>query len=862
MNPDELSQLKPGPSAVGGPRPRAGEEPRGGGTAAEQLKSRLYTKSGRSHGQSMQTLPGASMRSSGSKTSVGSKTSGGGGGGFGGTKRGGKSLRPRGMVGSRSVPALGGLLPGMSGTKGGGARGGARAGPPGSLLTNNFLPEGVPAPPQRANRGSLQTMEAPGSKTEFGSKTETSAAGAGGGDTTTTTAAAAYGGRLRRTDQTFTQMLQLDKATLREFLRGDFLYLKGDSDAVSVYDLHVVNHDEVTADGKSGMGGSYWTMSRAGLTQFFHSKPDAIGPDAQKDPEFTDLEIWERDFHIFNVIQGIRFFKQYPMWKSFRMWSKGMKRRKMQHGSRSLNQKLFLLNDTLRTSMSQLRRLCVDVSQLGLFTMPTKEKPIVMDGAGAAGSTDDGGSGGALAGIRGMSLGGGAKKDLWQPPTVEIFLKEQVKKRALLADWLIDFSDDVRALVRSACDQVLDAFLARNHIEADHPMTFTEKAALRTECRRLVKFVRLCDMLIRDTLLEVGIESTEALLEYLHPSVPSEVVTIVHEIEEPTKGKKKEREVKDFDEEGHRIYEDGTTSEDERDEEEKMEARARAAAHPCEVRLMLNTEMFVKTIETKSPKVSPNSSPRGEEQDPAAAAAAGAEAEAEAAAAEAEAEAAPEEKKEGDEAAAAAAAEGEGAAVEEEFNVVQLCESDLRLTITEGFLVEELLQCVDDAIRVLAVPEPIMTHEDLQPYIRGANAEGASASGGGDGGEEGGGVVPIDQQVQWSERFKGAKRSIQVSFRFVLVCSCLFLFVLVCFFPNHAHTRLSIRSIIPNFVYFFTISSHKLKVRSKRVMSTSPSFVLFSASLSKTRRLSLTSALRLLRRRSMRWRIRSSCTSR
>merc|ERR1711865_754642 len=104
------------------------------------------------------------------------------------------------------------------------------------------------------------------------------------------------------------------------------------------------------------------------------------------------------------------------------------------------------------------------------------------------------------------------------------------KKRALLADWLIDFSDDVRALVRSACDQVLDSFLARNHIEADHPMTFTEKAALRTECRRLVKFVCLCDMLIRDTLLEVGIESTEALLEYLHPSVKSNTVTIVHEI--------------------------------------------------------------------------------------------------------------------------------------------------------------------------------------------------------------------------------------------------------------------------------------------------------------------------------------------
>ena len=149
--------------------------------------------------------------------------------------------------------------------------------------------------------------------------------------------------------------------------------------------------------------------------------------------------------------------------------------------------RLFLLNNTLRTSMSQLRRLCVDVSQLGLFKMPTRDDPILK-------VDEDTKTSGAAAGtaatrrpsLGGLNLSGEKKKDNWQPPTVDEFLRAQVKKRALLADWLIDFSDDVRALVRSACDQVLDAFLARNHIEADHPMTFTEKAALRTECRRLV----------------------------------------------------------------------------------------------------------------------------------------------------------------------------------------------------------------------------------------------------------------------------------------------------------------------------------------------------------------------------------------
>mgnify|MGYP006089101487 CR=1 FL=1 len=672
MNVDDV---KPGPSALGGPRRK--DVPVRSGTAANALKNRLYTKSG--GGQSMQTLPG-------NRAAMGKR------GGAGRSKKGmvPRSLHRGGLRGSRSVPALGGV----------GQKGGMSSSTKsnfGGLMTNNFLPGVAENAPTAASSlklrappiGGMHSEQMEAEKTESSEKSEEVFETIDSKmNTTTTTTTTTTSGKKRRTDQTFTQMLQLDKATLREFLRGDFLYLKSDHDAVSVYDLHVVDHEEIVKDQKSGLPGSYWTMSRAGLTQFFHVVPDAIGPDAQKDPEFTDLEIWERDFHIFNVIQGIRFFQQYPMWKTFRTWSKGMRRRKMQNASRGLNQKLFLLNGTLRTSMSQLRRLCVDVSQLGLFTMPTRENPIQIDDGNNNAEDNASATGSTLASL---SMGTDKKKDTWQPPTVDMFLREQVKKRALLADWLIDFSDDVRALVRSACDQVLDAFLARNHIEADHPMTFTEKAALRTECRRLVKFVRLCDMLIRDTLLEVGIESTEALLEYLHPTVDADTVTIVHEVEDTPKGKKKEREAVDFDEEGHRIYEDGTTSEDEREAEEKTAKKLAEAAHPCEVRLMLMTEMSVVKIETASPKGSPRDGEEGGETE---------EKDAVAAAAAAEAT----EKLETQETKDAENTDGKtGEEEEEEHEMVQLCDSNIHLTVSEDFLVEELLQCIDDAIRVLAV---------------------------------------------------------------------------------------------------------------------------------------------------------------
>ena len=43
---------------------------------------------------------------------------------------------------------------------------------------------------------------------------------------------------------------------------------------------------------------------------------------------------------------------------------------------------------------------------------------------------------------------------------------------------MVGFSDDIRLLVRNACDDVLDAFLETNEIKAEHRMTFMEKGKI------------------------------------------------------------------------------------------------------------------------------------------------------------------------------------------------------------------------------------------------------------------------------------------------------------------------------------------------------------------------------------------------
>ena len=132
---------------------------------------------------------------------------------------------------------------------------------------------------------------------------------------------------------TFTESLNLDRNTLKEFLEGNFLYMEPMKDAQSVYDLAVINHSETNPE-------DYHTMSRAGITHF----------STGSEPEFTPLDVWEREYHLFNIIQTIPFFRKYRAWKSFMTWKKGVRGRKMQIAATQLKAKLFLLTEQLRNA--------------------------------------------------------------------------------------------------------------------------------------------------------------------------------------------------------------------------------------------------------------------------------------------------------------------------------------------------------------------------------------------------------------------------------------------------------------------------------------------------------------------------------
>lgn len=76
---------------------------------------------------------------------------------------------------------------------------------------------------------------------------------------------------------------------------------------------------------------------------------------------------------------------------------------------------------------------------------------------------------------------------------------------------LDNLSSYVLNSVRTACDEVVDVFLRANNIIANHKMTFMERAALRAECKRLTRFLRMVDIAMNDFLLSMVVDAVSVL---------------------------------------------------------------------------------------------------------------------------------------------------------------------------------------------------------------------------------------------------------------------------------------------------------------------------------------------------------------
>ena len=274
----------------------------------------------------------------------------------------------------------------------------------------------------------------------------------------------------------FVDSLNLNPQQKSEFNSGSFLYLReshraSDHGTLSAYNLEVIPH--ILIDPKN-----YYTMSQQGITHF---RGDSVA--------FTDLDSWERNFQTFWSIRHIRFFQVYKKWKAFYQWSKWLKNLRKQRAATSLQNNLFLFNMRLQKPLLHLHANCQNARETEL---------IEVDGS--------------------------------KTYKLAEFIEVQNNRRHAVADWLTKFMKQVVLLVRGACDDVLDKFLSKNRIDGDHKLTFMERASLRKECQKLVRFVRMTDFVLQDTLRFVAVQSAAAFNSHVTPeSLPPRKVYLTAE---------------------------------------------------------------------------------------------------------------------------------------------------------------------------------------------------------------------------------------------------------------------------------------------------------------------------------------------
>ncbi|CAM9656208.1 unnamed protein product [Ascophyllum nodosum] len=258
-----------------------------------------------------------------------------------------------------------------------------------------------------------------------------------------------------------------------------FLYLKAETE--NPYRLSIVDSLGSSSD-------EFYTLSTNGLV--FSNKDRT---------EFITIRDFEQQYMQYHRIAAIPFFKMYSQWKSLAKWKSFVRTRKRGKCRSVLEEDLFLLHPWLRVGIRKLKDACYEL------------------------------------------IARRALKVEFATQTLEQFCNAQEAHRKTLKVELQEFSRHVLDTVMKSCEDTLYNFLqsAGFNVKASTPeearefltktmqevnpseISFTERAAMRTQCRKLAKFLKVADFLVTDTYLDVALDSTRDLLREIQHAAES-----------------------------------------------------------------------------------------------------------------------------------------------------------------------------------------------------------------------------------------------------------------------------------------------------------------------------------------------------
>ncbi|TYZ68618.1 hypothetical protein PybrP1_002809 [[Pythium] brassicae (nom. inval.)] len=288
--------------------------------------------------------------------------------------------------------------------------------------------------------------------------------------------------------------------------RDSFLYLRRvDSNP---YSLSLTTHAHIDPD-------DYYTVSRLGVTHFAHNSS-----------EFMTMEKFERENYLYSLI-----VKRYRVWKRFALWKHALNARKRADATVSLTQNLFILLPHLHDALLHLRHGCIDLLRVHLFAF---------DGESASP-------------LQEVTRNATSEDPRHQKTYTLTEFSTRLKAQKMVCERLVDqFIAQSGIIAKQACEKFLYDFLqgtgfnsSRSHdgakafagssrraslcatpkaearrksilaalpkFDPELKMTYTERATMRTQCRRMTQFLRVVEFFLSDALLQMAITSAERL---------------------------------------------------------------------------------------------------------------------------------------------------------------------------------------------------------------------------------------------------------------------------------------------------------------------------------------------------------------
>ncbi|XP_023277881.1 dynein heavy chain 6, axonemal [Seriola lalandi dorsalis] len=88
--------------------------------------------------------------------------------------------------------------------------------------------------------------------------------------------------------------------------------------------------------------------------------------------DFTTLERWEEEYNSYCKVIRIPFFALFKKWKPFYVWHAKVRAKKIHLARESLRNSLFIVSKSLSPALIDIRKMCYQISDTGLFRMEKK----------------------------------------------------------------------------------------------------------------------------------------------------------------------------------------------------------------------------------------------------------------------------------------------------------------------------------------------------------------------------------------------------------------------------------------------------------------------------------------------------------